>query len=691
MLQLCRLLAVLCLLAAFAQAAHPLEELTGARTKMVWVRDEGNAKDVFGTGNRLRLMLLDTGSHGGREQSVLPNPRACAKPMLTPDGNRIVFSDGTTNAYMVVDTDGNGLRKAGDGFAMELWAEPGTGRIWVYSQQRRKGKKKEDNPIRRALLDGKGPGEVVWNRTQVSVDNFQLSRDGKLAAGLFPWPKGGVAELPNKGWQQRGGGCWTSLAPDNSGLFWIFDGPHRNVTLVTSEGRRWKTCIGDGPGINGFEVYHPRWSNHPRIFACTGPYLGSGGRPGGNRIGAGGKAVELYVGRFSKDLTKVEQWVQVTRNKKADFLPDVWVEGGAQHDLARSVVGNELPESISEVELRRFYEWPGTSDGLVFLWENRSTTNEIPVPGQDAPRICKLRELRKAIYGPNQGMLTAGGAFAAQDVDDALLRACKASNALTVEATIATDSLDQAGPARIISFSTDSGSRNFTLGQQKDHLVFRLRTPKTGDNGTGPEAKLGRITPGEPVHVLVTYTAGRLVCYQNGRAVRIAETVDGDFSNWSPHHLLFGDEWTGQRDWHGRIEGIAIWSRAMGPAEAARRYELNRKRMGARAEMPRLVVDARLVAKSATPTPISIAPYRRCLAEYSYDIIKVREGTCTVPRISVAHWVILDGQALNRTSDEGTAVRLVLEPFDRHPELTGERLVSDLDEFDLPVYYDAAR
>jgi hypothetical protein len=39
----------------------------------------------------------------------------------------------------------------------------------------------------------------------------------------------------------------------------------------------------------------------------------------------------------------------------------------------------------------------------------------------------------------------------------------------------------------------------------------------------------------------------------------------------------------------------------------------------------------------------------------------------------------------------GKTVRLLLEPFDRHPELKSERLVSDLDEFDLPAYYDPVR
>ena len=41
----------------------------------------------------------------------------------------------------------------------------------------------------------------------------------------------------------------------------------------------------------------------------------------------------------------------------------------------------------------------------------------------------------------------AGGAMVAEDANDSLLAACKRSNELTLEATLATASLDQKGPA----------------------------------------------------------------------------------------------------------------------------------------------------------------------------------------------------------------------------------------------------
>jgi glycopeptide antibiotics resistance protein len=57
------------------------------------------------------------------------------------------------------------------------------------------------------------------------------------------------------------------------------------------------------------------------------------------------------------------------------------------------------------------------------------------------------------------------------------------SSEFTISTIAATANQNQNGPARILSLSADPFHRNFTLGQQNDYLVFRLRTPITGENG----------------------------------------------------------------------------------------------------------------------------------------------------------------------------------------------------------------
>jgi hypothetical protein len=68
-----------------------------------------------------------------------------------------------------------------------------------------------------------------------------------------------------------------------------------------------------------------------------------------------------------------------------------------------------------------------------------------------------------------------------------LLNSLKASKEITIEAWVKPASTVEQNmqPARIVTFSADTGQRNFTLGQTYDgYYQVRLRTTKTDDNGT---------------------------------------------------------------------------------------------------------------------------------------------------------------------------------------------------------------
>ena len=93
--------------------------------------------------------------------------------------------------------------------------------------------------------------------------------------------------------------------------------------------RRWLVNINGAPGIDGYEVYHPRWTNNPRFLALTGPYT-VGSRD--NKIRGGGRQVEVYVGRFNAELTAVDEWTKITNNDFPDFYPDAWVKPGSWSD-----------------------------------------------------------------------------------------------------------------------------------------------------------------------------------------------------------------------------------------------------------------------------------------------------------------------------------------------------------------------
>lgn len=435
-------------------ALRALRDFTGARTRVVWCQQvKGAGSDVGAVGNELVLMGYDS-DDGLGERAISAVMTNYYKPLLAPDGSRVVFSRVASRVVFVINWDGTGLREVGKGLAEDVWRDEKTGADWVYVIRDRVAEEDKftGRPLVRYRLDEPGVSEVVWDETAVSADGFQVSRDGTRASGLFPWPNAGVAILSKASWERFTKGCWTSLAPDNSYRAWAFDGQHRNVKIFSpADGSEWTVRINGAPGIDGYEVYHPRWSSHPRYLAMTGPY--KTGKKGKHLIRAGGDAVEVYLGRFSEDFTRVEDWHKLTENDKPDFFPDLWIEGG--------------------------------------------------------------------------------GAVSA-----------------------------------------------------------------------------------------------------------------------------------------------ALPARAAAPAARAK------------APAARVKIEGRLVEITPTPSAASIAPYTRALVVYGYEVSKVIEGECASPKILVAHWAIRDKKPLDLGKETGGTYRLELELFDGHPELEGERLITETDEFDLPFYYE---
>ncbi len=211
--------------------------------------------------------------------------------------------------------------------------------------------------------------------------------------------------------------------------------------------------------------------------------------------------------------------------------------------------------------LYTFKTWPGSEDHLQYIWKNETESGALEVRG------------KAKVY--SSGELEIGeGAFLAQGVNEELQRACQQTNQLTIEAVVTVSKTDQSGPARIISFSKDTARRNFTLGQEGEQIVMRLRTPRTGLNGQNPQVSVCPISPDESMHIVVSYYPGNLYCYLNGDLIYQGSEVLGDFSNWEPCSLIFGDEYSGDRNWTGKISNIAIYNRFVGPEEAVYKHRL---------------------------------------------------------------------------------------------------------------------
>lgn len=98
-----------------------------------------------------------------------------------------------------------------------------------------------------------------------------------------------------------------------------------------------------------------------------------------------------------------------------------------------------------------------------------------------------------------------------------LIQRLKQSSQITLVSSIATADLEQVGPARIISISSDAFQRDFTLGQEGEDLTIRLRTPATGANGTRPEfAVPGFFKDRNQRQIVITYKDSVLSLHVDG-------------------------------------------------------------------------------------------------------------------------------------------------------------------------------
>ncbi len=403
--------------------------LTGARTRLVWVQGDGT--DPYAAGSNLTLLGLDT-DDGKGERTILTEKGSYLKPLLISGGKRILYTshgkDPNDLTVFVVNWDGSGKRELTAGFALAVWIETANNRDWVYVGTGNTPKSPFDfSTVSRFPVDDPNAKQLVWNKTLVSGDTFQVSGDGRTAGGLFPWPKAGMASLPNGDLRILGEGCWTAFRDAGSGLFWFFDGSHRNVNIIDqSNNRRWMVPLNKAPGFENPEVYHPRWANHPRFVALSGPY----NRGGANQVRSGGTQAEIYLGRFSADYTRVEAWARATENGAGDSYPDIWVDRAASPyptDIARTATAAKKPDAAP-------------AKGPVVVDARLATAGIIPTPRSIAPYrnalVVSVYDVVKVLEGDYKSPRILVAQWAIRDarvLDEARQRTAGAAARLTLE------------------------------------------------------------------------------------------------------------------------------------------------------------------------------------------------------------------------------------------------------------------
>ncbi len=179
----------------------------------------------------------------------------------------------------------------------------------------------------------------------------------------------------------------------------------------------------------------------------------------------------------------------------------------------------------------------------------------------------------EGVQRTEQGITITSTSLVATDGPAAsLVQACMETNELTIEAWLKPANLAQSGPSRIVTLSLDTAQRNFTLGQDKDKFDVRLRTTRTGDNGTpSVSTDPGTLTT-EWTHVVYTRAeTGEASIWLNGTLAK-TEMVPGDFSTWRGFRFGLANEMTKDRTWLGQIRLVALYNRALDAAEVTKNF-----------------------------------------------------------------------------------------------------------------------
>ena len=175
-------------------------------------------------------------------------------------------------------------------------------------------------------------------------------------------------------------------------------------------------------------------------------------------------------------------------------------------------------------ELSGDRRWYGEILGLVILAHpvDGSVIKTLHSRGPQFIRTGWVSELGSALFVMNHRLSESDslwgrpllGAERTREMFDDLVR----QNTLSVLVWFRGHRQDPPGDGRIVTYSRDKFVRNFSIIQEGRRILFRLRTPQTGDNGLYPPTRTPRrVDANKDVFVAATYDGRVSRVYVDGR------------------------------------------------------------------------------------------------------------------------------------------------------------------------------
>lgn len=179
-----------------------------------------------------------------------------------------------------------------------------------------------------------------------------------------------------------------------------------------------------------------------------------------------------------------------------------------------------------------------------------------PSPAPGPPQV------RNTIEVAESGTLRFDGTAVARGVEPlSWLAPAIGAGRLEVELEARTDDADQAGPARLLTLSTDTQHANLTIAQEDDDLVVRLRRPGSSELGTPALVADGVFAADRWRAVSLRIADGLAVVEVGGAEVATEELGPDPLRGWSREvGLALGNEVDAPRGWSGAIRRATVTS-----------------------------------------------------------------------------------------------------------------------------------
>jgi hypothetical protein len=382
----------------------------------------------------------------------------------------------------------------------------------------------------------------------------------------------------------------------------------------------------------------------------------------------------------------------------------IWLEPGSQIVVVRATGRIDEPDYLviegvrdtartpHRMDRQRLFiephDWPSRRDEMLLTWSTGDREAVILDLAAGVEHIGEAVAHGRARLDHHWRMDVAGGHFTIAGhggLSERMIR----GGTFALELTLTPDRIDAEHPGVIAGMGWSSDDANFLLLQDRRQLVLKLRTDGTPEGGA--RIDLAEIPDPGPHHLIVTYTAGSLAAYLNGRQVVNDDGIGGTLEVWRTGvPLVVGAGPGGDLSWNGVVEGIVLYGHFVTPDEARRNAVAYAERREERVPVESARVLARRRALSRAPTPDEITPYLEGLVVHEYEVLEVREGEIGSELIRVAHYAVQAGAAQNvAASQEAEVLELRVEPFEGNPQVESIFLADDLEiDLDVPLYLD---